>query len=156
MDIKDYHLKDFRQFLRTIPTVVLSEHARERIVKSNDALRDILTTEKGPIYGINTGFGKLSNVRIPPEDHLVLQRNLIRSHAVGVGHPLEPYVVRLTMLLKILSLSQGYSGVRLEVVEQLVALLNADALPAIPSQGSVGASGDLAPLAHMALALIGE
>jgi histidine ammonia-lyase len=156
IDIKDYGIRDFHKFLKALPAVVLSDHARERIEKSNDALQDILNKEKGPIYGINTGFGKLSNVRISADDHEVLQRNLIRSHAVGVGHPFEPSVVRLTLLLKILSLSQGYSGVRLEIVDQLLALLNADALPVIPSQGSVGASGDLAPLSHMALALMGE
>jgi len=156
IDIKDYSLDDFKQFLKLSPSVVLSDRARERIEKSRAALEKILANEPGPIYGINTGFGKLSNVRIADDEHETLQRNLIRSHAVGVGSPLDPEVVRLTMLLKALSLSQGYSGVRLEVVEQLLAFLNGGVLPVIPSQGSVGASGDLAPLAHLTLALLGE
>ena len=155
-DIKDYILDDFKYFLRSSPPVLLADRAREQIGRSRRALEAVLARETGPVYGINTGFGKLSRVRIGADEHEALQRNLIRSHAVGVGPPLEPAVVRLTMLLKVLSLCRGYSGVRLEVVEQLLAFLNGAALPVIPSQGSVGASGDLAPLAHMALALMGE
>ncbi len=108
------------------------------------------------VYGVNTGFGLLADRRIG-SDHLAeLQVNLVRSHACGVGEPLPAEVVRLVLALKVISLARGASGVRPEVVEMLIALLAADALPVIPAGGSVGASGDLAPLAHLALALIGE
>nr|MDQ2735884.1 aromatic amino acid lyase [Pseudomonadota bacterium] len=108
------------------------------------------------VYGVNTGFGKLANQRIAHDDLARLQLNLLRSHAVGVGTPLAPRVVRLLLLLKAASLSRGYSGVREEVVDGLLALHNAGLLPVVPVQGSVGASGDLAPLAHLCLPLIGE
>ena len=109
-----------------------------------------------PVYGVNTGFGKLASQRIGHEDLGRLQINLLRSHAVGVGEPLSPAVVRLVLLLKATSLARGYSGVRAEVIDALLALYNQGITPVIPCQGSVGASGDLAPLAHLALALIGE
>lgn len=108
------------------------------------------------VYGVNTGFGKLASVKIPPEDTATLQRNLIRSHCCGVGEPLEGNTTRLMMALKLLSLGRGASGVRWELCQLIEAMLNHDILPVIPVQGSVGASGDLAPLAHMALSLIGE
>ena len=108
-----------------------------------------------PVYGVNTGFGKLASTRISADDLATLQRNLIRSHSVGVGEPLAPEVVRLVLALKAGSLARGASGVRVAVVESLLAALNAGLVPYIPAQGSVGASGDLAPLAHMALALMG-
>ncbi|KQT52749.1 MULTISPECIES: histidine ammonia-lyase [unclassified Aureimonas] len=108
------------------------------------------------VYGINTGFGKLASVRIAPGDVETLQRNLILSHCCGVGAPLERGVVRLIMATKLLSLGHGASGVRPEIVALIEAMLEADILPVIPGQGSVGASGDLAPLAHMAAAMIGE
>jgi histidine ammonia-lyase len=109
-----------------------------------------------PAYGINTGFGKLAHVRIPDQQLEQLQANLVRSHAVGVGPLLDDAIVRLIIALKVASLARGYSGVRWEVLETLVAMYNAQVWPCIPSQGSVGASGDLAPLAHMALAAMGE
>ena len=108
------------------------------------------------IYGINTGFGKLANVRIAPDKLESLQVNLIRSHAAGVGTPLSPEVVRAVMLLRANVLLRATSGVRPELVEALLAMLNAGIVPLVPEQGSVGASGDLAPLSHIALALIGE
>jgi len=109
-----------------------------------------------PVYGVNTGFGKLANKRISKEQLATLQCNLIRSHCVGVGDPLCAPVMRLMLALKAASLARGYSGVRETVVDTLIAVFNADLLPWVPSQGSVGASGDLAPLAHMTLALMGE
>ena len=109
-----------------------------------------------PVYGVNTGFGKLANKRISKEQLATLQCNLIRSHCVGVGEPLSPPVMRLMLALKAASLARGYSGVRETVVDTLIAVFNAGLLPWVPSQGSVGASGDLAPLAHMTLALMGE
>ena len=109
-----------------------------------------------PVYGVNTGFGKLANKRISQGELEALQRNLIRSHSVGVGAPLQPAVVRLMLALKAASLARGYSGVRQEVVDTILAVHNAGLVPYVPSQGSVGASGDLAPLSHMTLALMGE
>ncbi len=108
------------------------------------------------VYGVNTGFGKLASTRIGTDDLATLQRNLIRSHSVGVGEPMAPPVVRLILALKAASLARGHSGVRPEVVRALIAAFNAGVVPLIPSQGSVGASGDLAPLSHMTLALMGE
>ena len=109
-----------------------------------------------PIYGVNTGFGQLAFTRIDPADLAALQCNLIRSHSVGVGAPLAPAVVRLMLALKIASLARGHSGVRQEVLHTLGAVHDAGLVPWIPGQGSVGASGDLAPLAHLTLALMGE
>ena len=111
---------------------------------------------QAPVYGVNTGFGKLANQRISAADLALLQLNLIRSHSVGVGEPLAPPVLRLMLALKAASLARGASGVRPEVIQTLLQVYNAGLLPYIPSQGSVGASGDLAPLSHMTLALIGE
>src|SRR5436190_19176615 len=107
------------------------------------------------VYGINTGFGLLANTRIPPERLAELQRNLILSHSCGLGDMLPRSVVRLMIVLKLLGLGRGYSGVRPLVIEALQALLDKDAMPLIPAQGSVGASGDLAPLAHLIAALMG-
>ena len=109
-----------------------------------------------PVYGVNTGFGKLASVRIAPGDTETLQRNLILSHCCGVGEPLEPAATRLMMALKLLSLGRGASGIRWEVCGLIEAMLSRGVLPVIPVQGSVGASGDLAPLAHMAAVMIGE
>ena len=108
------------------------------------------------VYGVNTGFGKLASTRIGAADLATLQRNLIRSHSVGVGEPMQPSVVRLVLAMKAASLARGHSGVRPLIIEALMAAHNAGLVPCIPSQGSVGASGDLAPLAHMTLALMGE
>ena len=109
-----------------------------------------------PVYGVNTGFGKLASTRIGTDQLAALQLNLIRSHSVGVGEPLQPAVVRLVLALKAASLARGHSGVREAVIDTLLAAHNAGLVPYVPSQGSVGASGDLAPLAHMTLALTGE
>ena len=109
-----------------------------------------------PVYGVNTGFGKLASTRISEADLATLQLNLIRSHSVGVGEPLGAPVLRLMLALKAASLARGHSGVRPVVIDTLIAVHNAGLCPFVPSQGSVGASGDLAPLAHMTLALIGE
>src|SRR5690606_24664615 len=108
------------------------------------------------VYGINTGFGLLASTRIPRERLAELQRNLILSHACGLGDALKPEVVRLIIALKVIGLGRGMSGISRAVVERLLAMLEADALPVIPAQGSVGASGDLAPLAHLSAAMLGE
>ena len=136
-------------------SVTLSPKARGLIVKSAETVARLLKTGDA-IYGVNTGFGKLAKTRIAHEDLSKLQINIVRSHAAGVGAPLDAGVVRLIMLLKINALSQGASGISIAAMDALVTLINADVLPIIPGQGSVGASGDLAPLAHLSLALIGE
>ncbi|MCV9908228.1 histidine ammonia-lyase [Brucella sp. HL-2] len=115
-----------------------------------------ITAGDAPVYGINTGFGKLASIRIAPEDVATLQRNLILSHCCGVGEPLSEDIVRLIMALKLISLGRGASGVRLELITLIEAMLEKGVIPMIPAKGSVGASGDLAPLAHMAAAMIGE
>ncbi len=133
----------------------LAESARAGIAASR-AYVDKLVAEGRTVYGISTGFGKLASERIAPADVRTLQRNLIVSHAMGVGEPFPTDVVRAMLLLRAQSLAQGHSGIRLELIELLLAMLDRGVHPIIPSQGSVGASGDLAPLAHMALTLIGE
>ena len=135
--------------------VRLNDDCRSNIQTSATTLAAAATGDDA-VYGVNTGFGKLANTRIAPEDVETLQRNLILSHAAGVGSPLPLNLVRLVMVLKLISLGRGVSGVRLDVVTQIERMLDADILPVIPAQGSVGASGDLAPLAHMAAAMIGE
>ncbi|HEX2569626.1 MAG TPA: histidine ammonia-lyase, partial [Polyangia bacterium] len=138
--------------------VQLSLAARERIRRARAVVDDIARGgDAAPaVYGVNTGFGFLADVRISADEIRLLQRNLIRSHAAGVGTPLSTDVVRAMMLLRAEVLAIGHSGVRMEIAELLLAMLNRGVHPVIPSQGSVGASGDLAPLAHLALVLIGE
>jgi histidine ammonia-lyase len=135
--------------------VALSPQAAERIVAAR-ALVERIVAEERVVYGVTTGFGGLSKVHIPAERLSDLQHNLVRSHAAGVGTPLPPDVVRAMLLLTAASLSRGASGVRPVVVERLIGLLNLEVIPLVPSRGSVGASGDLAPLAHIAQLLIGE
>jgi histidine ammonia-lyase len=132
----------------------LDDPALERIDASAAAIARIVASGD-TIYGINTGFGLLAQERIPAERLTELQRNLILSHSCGLGTPTPRHVTRLMILLKLLGLGRGHSGVRRSVVEALQTLLDLDAMPVIPSQGSVGASGDLAPLAHMTAALMG-
>lgn len=133
----------------------LDPAARSGIARSAARVAEIAGGDAAH-YGINTGFGKLASVRVPPGDVARLQRNLILSHCCGVGAPLPDGVVRLIMALKLVSLGRGASGVRLEVVDLIEAMLEKGVLPVIPEKGSVGASGDLAPLAHMTAAMIGE
>ena len=135
--------------------VALAPHAVERMNASR-AWIDRLAAGDAPIYAVNTGVGLLANVRIPRDDLDQLQRNVIRSHAAGVGDPLPRDAVRAMMLIRANVLAKGFSGIRPLVAERLCGLLNRGVTPLVPSQGSVGASGDLAPLAHMALVLIGE
>ena len=136
-------------------TLMLNPSAHAPIAASA-AVVQAAAAGDAPVYGVNTGFGKLANKRISQGELEALQRNLIRSHSVGVGAPLQPAVVRLMLALKAASLARGYSGVRQEVVDTIIAVHNAGLVPYVPSQGSVGASGDLAPLSHMTLALMGE
>lgn len=148
-------LENIEQVARHFRPVALDQKAINNVEKAR-AIVEKKTESDAIYYGINTGFGDLCNVHISDDDLKKLQTNLIRSHAVGVGDILPQSVVRALMLIRINTLIQGNSGIRLKVVELLLEFLNRDIVPVIPSQGSVGASGDLAPLAHMASPLIGE
>jgi len=130
--------------------------ARERMRKARELVARAVHGEHEHTYGINTGFGKFVSQVIPAEQTSALQLRLLRSHACGVGDPYPPEIVRAAMLLRANTLAKGYSGARVEVVELLVECINRGVLPSVPSRGSVGASGDLAPLAHLALPLVGE
>ena len=135
--------------------VSLAGTARDR-VRASRAVVERRAQGDEPAYGINTGFGSFADVKIAPDALEALQLNLLRSHAAGLGHPLPPRTVRATMALRANVLAKGFSGIRVETLEALIALLNRGVLPYVPARGSVGASGDLAPLAHLALVLIGE
>ena len=135
--------------------VQIAETALQNIRTSRDTVERILQRE-APVYGINTGFGSLSSVRISNEQTGLLQKNLILSHAVGCGQPLPTEVVRAMLLLRANALCQGYSGIRPVVVETLISMLNRGVHPVVPSKGSLGASGDLAPLSHMAMVMLGH
>ncbi len=135
--------------------VHLSLEALARIREGRRRLENLQATGR-PIYGVNTGVGRLATTRVSEKELEGLQINIIRSHAVGVGQPLPPEVVRMVLLLRLSMLARGYSGVRVETAEWLLRLLNEDVIPVVPGWGSVGASGDLAPLAHIARVLLGE
>ena len=135
--------------------VELGDDARLRVTAAADLISRLTGTGQ-PVYGVTTGFGSLESVRIPDDQLSELQVNIVRSHAVGVGEPLAAELVRGMMVLLAASLARGHSGVRPEVITTILTLLNASITPVVPSRGSVGASGDLAPLAHLALVLIGE
>lgn len=135
--------------------VELASSAIENIQRAHQVILDAIA-RGDVVYGVNTGFGKLADRRISPDDLEELQRRSVLSHMVGVGDPLPDDIVRSILVLKVMSLARGHSGVRVEIAELLVSMINADVLPVVPSQGSVGASGDLAPLSHIAGALMGE
>jgi histidine ammonia-lyase len=147
-------LAQLRAVLEGPVTVDLAPAAWAAVDKGAATVAAILA-EGRTVYGINTGFGLLANTSIASEDLETLQKNLVLSHACGVGPLLDDPITRLLMVLKIASLSKGASGIRRATLETLIALVNAGVLPCIPSKGSVGASGDLAPLAHMSCVLIG-
>lgn len=132
----------------------LSEEAITKINKSTADVQQIVEGQS-TVYGINTGFGPLCNVKISPEDTKELQYNILKSHSVGVGHPIQKETAKLMMILKVHSLAQGYSGIQLSTLERICWHINQDIIPVVPEKGSVGASGDLAPLAHLFLPLIG-
>ena len=147
-----------RQLCRTVRekiAVEIDPAAAQGIRRSRELVEECVR-EKKVVYGLTTGFGKFSDVHISEEDAKTLQENLIMSHACGVGEPLPEEVVRAMMLLRVNALSEGYSGIRLSTLETLTAMLNRGVVPVVPSQGSLGASGDLVPLAHMTLVLIGK
>src|SRR5579863_2290213 len=155
VDGNSLRVQDVSAVARRGTRVEVAEEAVDRMNASR-ALIDRLAAGEAPIYAVNTGVGLLANVRIPREDLDQLQRNVIRSHAAGVGDPLAREVVRAMMLIRANVLAKGFSGIRPLVAQRLCDLLNGGVTPVVPSQGSVGASGDLAPLAHIALVLIGE
>ncbi|MGB2741110.1 MAG: histidine ammonia-lyase [Cognaticolwellia sp.] len=133
----------------------LDESAFEGINKSAEAVQQVIAEDR-VVYGINTGFGLLASTRIKNDELELLQRSIVLSHSAGFGEYMDDATVRLMMVLKINSLSRGFSGIRLEVIQALITLLNAEVYPCVPKKGSVGASGDLAPLSHMVLPLLGE
>ncbi len=146
---------NLRQVYDSPITLTLEASAYHDIDNSHQAVQAIIARDKAA-YGINTGFGLLAKTRIADDELELLQRNLILSHSVGTGELLPDNVVRLIIVMKLSSLAQGYSGVRRQVVDGLIALINHDIMPCIPAKGSVGASGDLAPLSHMTMAMLGE
>ncbi|MCR3855366.1 aromatic amino acid lyase [Pseudomonas aeruginosa] len=148
-------LADLRQAYLAPVRLSLDPSADAPVAASVACVENIIA-EGRTAYGINTGFGLLASTRISPADLEKLQRSIVLSHAAGVGEALDDAMVRLVMLLKVNSLARGFSGIRRKVIDALIALINAEVYPHIPLKGSVGASGDLAPLAHMSLVLIGE
>lgn len=148
-------LADLRQILHKNVTLSLTDSAWQQVEASAQTVARVIS-EGRVVYGINTGFGLLANTRIKPDELELLQRSIVLSHAAGVGKLMDDSVVRLMMALKINSLARGYSGVRKIVIEYLLSLLNHEIYPCVPEKGSVGASGDLAPLAHMSMPLMGE
>ncbi|NBI29266.1 histidine ammonia-lyase [Chengkuizengella marina] len=148
-------IKEMKKVLYTNDKVMASDKSMEKVKESRKAVEKIVKEER-VVYGITTGFGKFSDVLIQKEDVEKLQLNLIRSHACGVGEPFPEKVSRMMILLRANALLKGFSGVRPVVIERLIQLVNAQIHPVIPQQGSLGASGDLAPLSHLALALVGE
>ena len=149
-------LETLQDIISQNKTLALSEEATVNIKKCREYLDQKMATSDAPIYGINTGFGSLCNIKISNENLSKLQSNLVKSHACGTGDQVPNEIVKIMLLLKIQSLSYGYSGIQLQTVERLVDFYNNNILPIIYTQGSLGASGDLAPLAHLSLPLLGE
>lgn len=148
-------IEDLLSVVRGGGIIEISDEAKRKMQASREVVETCVAEEK-VVYGLTTGFGKFSDVTISEEDCFTLQENLIMSHACGVGDPLPAEVVKAMMLLRINALSVGYSGIRLSTVNTLVEMLNKDVLPVVPEKGSLGASGDLVPLAHMSLVLLGK
>ena len=148
-------IAQIRNLMENQPQLSLSKEVEEAIIKCRNYLDKKMEDIGRPVYGVTTGFGSLCNITIPSEDLSQLQHNLVMSHACGTGETVRPEIVRLMLLLKIQSLSYGHSGVQLITVQRLVDMFNNDILPVVYQQGSLGASGDLAPLAHLCLPIIG-
>lgn len=151
---QDLTLEQVEAVARCGAQVELSEQAREAILRSRKVVDDIIAQKK-VVYGVTTGFGSFCNTVIATEESKLLQKNLIITHAVGAGNPFPTEVAKTMMLLRVNNLSKGFSGVRMETVETLIAMINKGVTPVIPEKGSLGASGDLAPLSHMVLPMIG-
>ncbi|PWA04352.1 histidine ammonia-lyase [Flavobacterium psychrotolerans] len=150
------NLETLHEIISHHKSLALSEEAKINIQKCRDYLDKKMVSQEKPIYGINTGFGSLCNVKISNENLSQLQENLVKSHACGTGEEVPLNIVKLMLLLKIQSFSYGYSGVQLQTVDRLIEFYNKDIYPVVYTLGSLGASGDLAPLAHLALPLLGE
>ena len=148
-------IDEIGRILREGEKIELGAEAKEAIIKCRDYLDSKMEDIGRPVYGVTTGFGSLCNITIAPDDLSKLQHNLVKSHACGIGAKLRPEIVRLMLLLKVQSLSYGHSGAQLETIQRLVDMYNNDVLPVVYEQGSLGASGDLAPLAHLCLPIIG-
>lgn len=153
--IEDLSIENVNYILQSNAHLALSEDAKKRIVACRTYLDDKMKSGKEVFYGINTGFGSLCNTVISPNDLSQLQENLVKSHACGMGEEVNPTIVKIMLLLKIQGLSYGHSGVSLETVQRLIDFYNNDVLPVVFEEGSLGASGDLAPLAHLSLPLLG-
>ena len=156
IDLDHCSLQALFQLVASKKEVQLSQECEAKIKACRSFLDEVISTSSAPIYGINTGFGSLYKNSISGEHLEELQVNLVRSHACGMGEEVPKEVVSWMILLKILGLSKGHSGVQLETVELLLEFYNRGILPVVYQQGSLGASGDLAPLAHLSLALFGE
>ncbi|MFT5655143.1 MAG: histidine ammonia-lyase, partial [Arenicella sp.] len=148
-------LADLREVNRHAVKVSLNPSCHENIDRAAAIVADVIANDR-TVYGINTGFGLLANTKIKADELEVLQRSIVLSHAAGIGKFMSKATVRVLMVLKINSLARGYSGIRLSVIQALITIVNSEVYPAIPQKGSVGASGDLAPLAHMSAVLLGE
>ena len=155
IDGKSLTLEQIEYFLHENPDIALSKESVQKIKKSRALVEKWVSREES-IYGVTTGFGEFSNVRISKENIQKLQENLILSHAVGCGENLPPMIVKIMMLLRLNALARGYSGIRLETLELLIGMMKHNIIPVIPSQGSVGSSGDLVQLSHLVLAMIGR
>jgi histidine ammonia-lyase len=152
--VDTFTISDITAILENPKKAKLNKEAKDKILKSQKNVQKIVESDN-TVYGINTGFGPLCDVKISEEETAQLQHNLIISHAVGVGKPIHKDLSRVMMITKIHALSKGFSGVSLEIIEHLILMLEKDIIPVVPEQGSVGASGDLAPLAHLVLPLLG-
>ena len=152
---KELSINDVHRIIIEGKKLRIGEDARKAILKCREYLDSKMADIDHPVYGVTTGFGSLCNISIAPDELSKLQHNLVISHACGTGDTVRPEIVRIMLLLKIQSLSYGHSGAQLETIERLVDMFNNDILPVVYQQGSLGASGDLAPLAHLSLPLIG-
>jgi histidine ammonia-lyase len=155
LDGNSLTLEQVREVARDFRSAALGSGAKQAMMKSR-ALVDRWVAEGKPIYGINTGFGSLQDKAIPPDEVEQLQENILLSHAAGIGEPMPEEIVRAMMLLRANALAKGFSGIRVEVVERLLEMIEKRVCPVVPEKGSVGSSGDLAPLAHMTLPLVGR
>ena len=149
-----FTLEDILTIVENPSHAKLTEESKKRIVQSQENVRKIVESDR-TVYGINTGFGPLCDTKISEEQTAQLQHNLIISHAVGVGNPIDKRISKLMMIAKVHALSKGFSGVSLQVIERMLQMVELDMIPVVPEQGSVGASGDLAPLSHLVLPLLG-
>lgn len=156
LDGKSLNIKDLHNIVTKNISIDLTEEAWEKVRKSRDAVKAMMSDPKKVVYGINTGFGNFADKIITADQRAQLQVNLIRSHAVGVGNPLPVNIVKKMLVLRINTLSKGRSGIDPENLKKYIDAFNKGFIPLIPEKGTVGASGDLAPLSHLALGMMGE